>query len=53
MLRKLALQTAFVFALLLPMTVLASELDVQYSPQVVKDALAEGRAVLLEFSAEW
>jgi thiol:disulfide interchange protein len=53
MLQKIALRFAFVLALLMPLAASASESDVPYSPQVVKDALAEGRAVLLDFAADW
>ncbi len=53
MLQKIALRFAFVLALLMPLAASASESDVPYSPQAVKDALAEGRAVLLDFAADW
>lgn len=53
MLRRNLLQFAFVLALLAPLGVQASERAVPYSPQAVKDALAQGRAVLLDFHAEW
>ncbi len=53
MVRRLVLQFAFALALLIPIGAQASENSVPYSDKVVKSALAQGRAVLLEFAADW
>jgi len=53
MLRRLFLQSAFALALLAPLGAQAASESVPYSEKVVKSALAEGRAVLLEFAADW
>ena len=53
MLRRLFLQSAFALALLAPLGAQAASDSVPYSEKVVKSALAEGRAVLLEFAADW
>ncbi|MBT3333340.1 MAG: hypothetical protein HOK21_12455 [Rhodospirillaceae bacterium] len=56
MLRRIFLQIAFATALLVPLLPLSAHAagdSVPYSPEVVQTALADGRAVLLEFAAEW
>ena len=53
MLRRLFLQFAIVATLSAPLAAQASGDSVPYSPEAVKTALADGRAVLLEFAAEW
>ncbi|MBT3370930.1 MAG: hypothetical protein HOA08_05215 [Rhodospirillaceae bacterium] len=57
MLRRLFLQAAIVTALLAPLAApSAAQADsdtAPYSPETVKSALADGRAVLLEFAAPW
>ena len=53
MLFRLALRLSVVLVLLTPLAARAGGATVPYSAQVVAAALAEGRAVLLEFSADW
>ncbi len=53
MVRRLVLQFAFVLVLLAPLGAHASEDTVPYSDKAVEATLAQGRAVLLEFSADW
>lgn len=53
MLRRLFLQFAVVAALSVPLAAHAAGDSVPYSPKAVKSALDDGRAVLLEFAAEW
>ena len=56
MLRRLFLQAAIVTALLAPLAAPSAQADsdtAPYSPETVKSALADGRAVLLEFAAPW
>jgi hypothetical protein len=53
MFRRLFLQLMVGLALLAPLSVQAAGGKVAYSPEAVSAALAQGRAVLLEFSAEW
>ncbi len=47
------LRIAFFLALLTPLAAQAGEAGIPYSPQAVQAALADGRAVLLEFVADW
>lgn len=53
MLRTLVLPAAFALALLAPLAAQASGSAVPYTPQVVKSALGQGCAVLLQFNADW
>ncbi len=53
MLRRVFFRYVIALALSSPLAAEAAGGSVPYSPQVVKAALADGRAVLLEFAAEW
>ncbi len=58
MFRRSLLQFAAVLALLIPLAPPAGAArpggeTVQYSAEAVRAALAQGRAVLLEFNADW
>ncbi|MFP6746156.1 MAG: hypothetical protein VCD66_00960 [Alphaproteobacteria bacterium] len=57
MFRRTLLQFAAILALPMPLAPAAAAQaggeTVQYSPEAVSTALAQGRAVLLEFNADW